>query len=238
VSIVGALLITGSGLPITNVMRAYDARTAAAKPGYPAQAQGLDFLGAPAIADVTGDGRAEILQGGDSSALHGFGAGGRQAGGFPKFHTGWVLYAPSTGDLDSDGRTDVVTLTREGYLMAWRTRGIAAGNREWWSFRHDERNTSNYGADTRPPGAVQGARLARGRVRFRAPGDDWYGGRRVARYRLTVRLRGGRTRHLTRRARLGAGRTTTLRLPAGTRAVTVRPQDRAGNLGTPVTARA
>jgi len=230
-SVAGALLTTGSGLPIKNSLRAYDARSGAVVPGFPADAQGLDFLGAPVIADVTGDGEPELLEGGDSSALHAFTAGGRQAAGFPKFHTGWVLYAPSVGDLDGDGRTDVVAATREGYLMAWGTKGRAErGNEEWWAYRHDERNTSRHGVDTRPPGAPRDLALGRDRrsVQFRAPGDDWYAGR-AARYEITA---GGRT--FSARPSGEAGRTESIALPSAARRVTVSAEDDAGNRGTPL----
>ena len=229
-SVAGALLVTGSGLPIKNSLRAYDAKSGAPLTGFPADTQGLDFLGAPVIADVTGDGAPEVLQGGDSSALHAFAAGsGSQAAGFPKFHTGWVLYAPAVGDVDADGRTDVVTVTREGYLMGWRTEGRAGrGNDEWWSFRHDERNTGRYGTDTRPPGAPRGLALARDRrsVQFAAPGDDWFAGARAARYVV----RAGR-RTFSIAAGRGPGETESLALPGRSRRVRVRAIDAAGNAG-------
>ena len=175
-----------------------------------------------------------MLEGGDSSALHAFAANGAQAPGFPKFHTGWLVYSPSSGDLDSDGHTDVVALTREGYLMAWRTPGKASGNDEWWSFRHDERNTARYGMDTRPPGVVRKARLSRARhtLRFNAPGDDWYDGR-AKRYRITIYRPGRRTLKRTVAPSGDAGIRERIRLPRGTRRVRVQAEDDAGNLGTP-----
>ena len=231
VSIIDALLVTGSGLPIVNAMRVFDATSGAPVGGYPANAQGLDFLGGPAIADIDGDGRPDVLEGGDSSALHGFGPGGAQAQGFPKFTTGWVVYAPVTGDLAGDGRTDVVAMTREGYLFSWRTRGRADGNREWWSFRHDERNTARYGADTRPPGAARQATLEGGALRFRAPGGDWYDGM-AARYLVTARQR---TVSVSATAPAGSWVTVPVALAAAS--VRVQAVDSAGNLGAAVVVR-
>jgi hypothetical protein len=237
-SLVSALLLTGSGLPVRNVLRAFAADSTAPVTGFPADSQGLDFLGSPTFVDVTGDGKPEMLEGGDSSALHAFGLNGAQAAGFPKFHTGWLVYSPSSGDLDSDGDTEVVALTREGYLMAWRTSGKASGNREWWSFRHDERNTARYGMDTRPPGVVRKARLSRGprRLTFTAPGDDWYDGR-AKRYLLTVYRRGRRPTKRTVAPSGDAGTRERIRLPRGTRKVRVQAEDDAGSLGTPKTVR-
>ena len=82
-------------------------------------------------------------------------APGGQAQGFPKFHTGWTLWSPAAGDLDSDGDVEIVSLTREGYLMVWQTPGDAASNTEWWRYHHDEWNTGRYGTDTRPPGTLR-----------------------------------------------------------------------------------
>jgi hypothetical protein len=172
------LLLPGLGTPINNYMRVHDAATGAALPGFPAEAQGLDFLGAPVIADVTGDGQSDVIQGGDSSALHAFSTGGAQASGFPKFMTGWIVFGPSVGDFAGDGHNDVVATTREGYLMAWKTGGDADANQEWWSSHHDERNTGQYGIDTRPPGILRDPMVSAdgGALNWTAPGDDWYTG--------------------------------------------------------------
>ena len=40
--------------------------------------------------------------------------------------------------------------TREGYLMVWKTDGLASANTEWWRYRHDEWNTGRYGTVTNP----------------------------------------------------------------------------------------
>lgn len=230
-SIAAALLLVGSGNAIRNVMRVNDAASGSALPGFAAESQGLDFLGAPAIADVTGDGDPEVLEGGDSSALHAFAFDGSQAEGFPKFHTGWVLYAPTTGDLDGDGKTDVVVMTREGYLMAWRTDGTYEGNQEWWSLRHDERNTSRYGEDTRPPGPVRRLRVRDGasRLTFKAPGDDWSGGRAQS-YRVRIFGDGPPSDRVVA-ASGPAGTEEELPIPEGARKMRVQAEDEAGNLG-------
>jgi hypothetical protein len=177
-TVAASLILAGSGIPINNYMRVHDAASGANYPGFPAETQGLDFLGTPVIADVTGDGEPEVLEGGDSSVLHAFAPGGAQAAGFPKFQSGWILFAPATGDIDSDGKTEVVSATREGYLNVWNTNGTPEGNNEWWNPRHDERNTGQYGLDTRPPGIIRGLSLSAdgSTVTFTSPGDDWYAG--------------------------------------------------------------
>jgi hypothetical protein len=238
-SVIGSLLLPGSGVPINNYMRGFNAATGASLPGLPAKAQGLDFLGAPAVADVDGDGAPDVIEGGDSSALAAYTSTGAQAAGFPKFTTGWVVFGPAVGDVDGNGKNDVVVATREGYLMAWKTKGTAAGNDEWWGYRHDERNTGTYGLDTRPPGRARRFEAThRGlRVRFVAPGDDWYAGT-VDHYRVVAypvaRCQGrhhGPVRRFNVPASAAAGGKQVLELPKGHPDFTIRAVDDAGNRG-------
>ena len=117
-----------AGSRSTTTCSVHDATTGRRRsPASRRKTQGLDFLGAPAIADVTGDGKPEVIEGGDSSAIHAFTDGGAQASGFPKFTSGWVVFGPATGDIDSDGKTELVAMTREGYLIVWKTDGTCAG---------------------------------------------------------------------------------------------------------------
>ena len=223
----------GLGTQIKNYERAFDVASGEQRPGFPAGLQGLNFLGAPLFVDVTGDGQAEIVDGGDSSALHAFTDGGGQAPGFPKFHTGWNLWSPSAGDLDGDGRTELVVATREGYMFVWRTPGRADANGEWWRWHHDERSSGRYGYDTRPPGAIRGVRLARNRrtVSWLAPGGDWYTGA-ADKYVITAKTRAGRRggfRAVTAPKPAESGRRQSVRLPRNTRCVRIQAIDPAGN---------
>jgi hypothetical protein len=229
VSIIGALLTAGSGQPIINRERAWTALTGTVVPGFPASFQGLNFLGAPIFADVTGDGLAEIVDGGDSSALHAFGAGGVQAllARFPKFTNGWMIWSPAAGDLDSDGTIEIVGNTREGNTMVWHTAGLATANVEWWRYRHDEWNTGRYGVDSRPPGIIRSlaSSPAAHTLTFTAPGDDWYAGTPTL-YRIE---HSGGSVDLPAVAVGGASETLTI--PAGVDSGTVRAVDDRGNLG-------
>jgi hypothetical protein len=224
VSLVAALLYPGSGNPIGNFERGYDASTGLPAWGFPHQRQGLDFLGAPIVADVTGDGEPEVVDAGDTSTVHAFNASG-QPSGFPKFTGGWTLVSPSAGDLDGDGRTDLVTTTREGYLFAWKTDGKP--DAESWTYHHDEWRTGRYGTDTRPPGILKDVQRGGATVTFTAPGDDWYAGR-VTSYRVTA---DGTT--TTVPATVDAGGQQSVPVPAGAQKITIQAVDDAGNLSAP-----
>jgi hypothetical protein len=88
-------------------------------PGYPRRMEDLMIWASPEAADVDGDGEAEVLMGSGGYLLHAFARKGGEAAAFPKFTGGWIFSAPAVGDLEGDGRLDLVAVTREGYLFAW-----------------------------------------------------------------------------------------------------------------------
>ena len=88
-------------------------------PRYPRRMEDLAILATPMACDVDGDGGKEILFGSGGYLLHAFRKEGGEAAGFPKFTGGWIFSAPAVGDLDGDGRLELVSVTREGYLFAW-----------------------------------------------------------------------------------------------------------------------
>lgn len=163
----GCLQFPNTGLGLNNYESAYPANaasnpTGAQVSGFPGKCQGLGFLSSPVIADVTGSRQASVIEGGDTSSITAVTSSGAEAAGFPRFTSGWDLYAPTAGDLLSNGHVDLVATTREGYLYAWATPGQATADTQWWSGRHDEWNSGNYGVDSRPPGALRGPRWAPG----------------------------------------------------------------------------
>ncbi|HXV77895.1 MAG TPA: FG-GAP-like repeat-containing protein, partial [Candidatus Polarisedimenticolaceae bacterium] len=94
-------------------------------PDYPRRMEDLMLLVRPAFADVDGDGKPEVLVGSGGYLLHAFAAGGGEAPGFPKFTGGWLFSDAAVGDLDGDGVSELVSVTREGYLFAWQLAAAA-----------------------------------------------------------------------------------------------------------------
>jgi hypothetical protein len=125
-------------LPHDNQFAGWDAWTGTALAGFPHVSDDLQFFVNPAIGDVSGDGRAEVIAGSGGYLIHAVDATGQEARGWPKFTGGWTIASPAIGQLGH--RRVVAVTTREGDLWVWRIRG----KRPAWFWpraRHDTRNT-------------------------------------------------------------------------------------------------
>jgi len=188
----------------------------------------LQFINAPVILDVTGDGMAEVLQSSAMYDLQGYGAAGLPADGFPKLTGGWSVASAGAGDLDGDGTLELALSTREGNLFLWSTAGATCQSVEWPKNGHDLHNSGNYATDADRPGPIFDVTIERVGdeivVRFTGSGDDGTCGS-AAGYRITagdvvVDAPAGATE-----VRLPAAT-----LPAGT-VVSVQGIDDVGNIG-------
>ena len=214
------LALVGQNQPFDHVVQGWELATGTYRPLFPRKVEDFMLLSQPAISDVDGLPGAEVVQGTGLYLIHALNAAGQEADGFPKFTGGWNYAVPAVGDLDGDGDLELVGSTREGYLFAWQLTAPAAGASEWWGAAHDERSTSRYGTDTRPPARVQGLRRDGTTVTWAATGDDW----RVGTPAKTVVVVDGVARELA------GGATSVGDVPAGAR-VEVYAIDEAGNRG-------
>jgi hypothetical protein len=107
-------------LPHDVHLDAWNARTGQFLPAFPRLLDDLVFFGSAAIADVSGDGQAELVIGSGGYLVHAMDATGAEAPGWPKFTGGWLIATPAVGRIGS--RTVVAATTREGWLWLWRAR--------------------------------------------------------------------------------------------------------------------
>ncbi len=113
-------------------------------------------LSSPIIADVTGDGRQEILIGCGDNSVIGLLRNGDPIPGFPKRCDGWIFSSPAVGDLDNDKRIELVVGSASGKVFAWKMSGQYSEERlEWRQFHHDNEHTGRYG-DTFAPKPPKG----------------------------------------------------------------------------------
>ena len=131
-------------IPFQHILGGWDAASGNHLAGFPAPVEQLQIITAPAVADIDGDGSAEVIAGTSGLLLHAFREDGTEANGWPKQTGGWLFAGPAVGDVDGDDKLEVVAVTREGYLWVWETPSPASARIEWGSFRHDARNTGRY----------------------------------------------------------------------------------------------
>ncbi|MFB3903124.1 MAG: S8 family serine peptidase [Acidobacteriota bacterium] len=111
---------------------------------FPVVMDDMSFLTSPALADVDGDGKADVVMGSGGYMVRAFRSQGSQPAGWPKFTFGWILASPVAGDVDGDGNVEVVVITREGNLYVWDTPAAATENSlPWPGMGRDRRNTQN-----------------------------------------------------------------------------------------------
>jgi hypothetical protein len=144
---VGSSYLESLPLTTTNdyeqAVGAWDGATGEFLPGWPRRADDVQFLASPAIADISGDGRAEAIEPDAGYTIGAWDKDGVSPDGWPKFTGQFNLASPAVGDIDGDGYVEVVVGTRQGWLFAWSTDGAADQVVQWSSLRHDPQNTGN-----------------------------------------------------------------------------------------------
>jgi len=119
----------------------------------------INFFVNPVNADLDGDGLNEMIAGSGGYLVHATNVNMAEPAGWPKFTQNWIIASPVIGDLDGNGSAEVVAVTHEGNLFAWRTRAPACTeegiNGDWPRFHHDPYNSGMSGLDAVPPRMVR-----------------------------------------------------------------------------------
>jgi hypothetical protein len=121
----------------------WSGRDGTIRPGFPRVTADIAFFVTPAIVDVDGDGRNEVVAGHGLHLLDAFTASGPQPGGWPKLTGGWLVGTPSVGDWTGDGRAELAVVRRDGVLMVWRTPTDTAAVGDWTRFGANARNSGS-----------------------------------------------------------------------------------------------
>jgi hypothetical protein len=136
------LILPGQNLPFNHLILAWDSSTGQFLPSFPKATDDYMLLSEPSVADI-GGGTPSIVIGNGLYLMHAYNMLGAEPSGWPKPLGGWVSGSSAIGDMLGDGHVEVSAATREGYLFIFDTDGAAAGNIQWPSFHHDNRNTRN-----------------------------------------------------------------------------------------------
>ena len=113
-----------------------------AHPGYPHYMNDLQFLAGPAIADITGAGSQEVIEGSASVDLRAVDGMGNEV--WDKNVGGWTVDTPAVATIGADQHQKVATLTREGDLFVYQTTAGACAGASWPKYKHDVWNSGEF----------------------------------------------------------------------------------------------
>ena len=223
---------------------AWNGRSSQFRPGFPAVMNDLQFLTGPSVADLDGRPGQEILSASASLDLRGYTAAGTPINErWPKLTSDWVVANPLIGswgvlETDPSARKAVFTITRSGFMLAYRTEAPACSPSEWPRFHHDNANSGDERRDAVLPGAPTGFAVGGGKLTFKAPGDDLLCGK-ASRYEVVTANAEITAANFDDQEKIAGapaptdpGATESLTLPSSfKRFVAVRAVDDQGNVG-------
>lgn len=139
-----SMALGGKRLEVEHFLGVWDGKTGTLRDSFPRKISDLPLMPSPVSADITGDGKDEVIVGTGGYFVHAFSERG-EAPGFPAFTGGWMISSPSVGDMNGDGFLEVAGTTREGYLFIWKTQGRASQKMTWPTFKGNNQRTGVQG---------------------------------------------------------------------------------------------
>jgi hypothetical protein len=115
--------------------------------GFPRITADLALFVTPAVGQVDTSGQNASIAGNGAYILDAVKADGSEPDGWPKLTGGWVLGTPALGDWDSNGKTEVAVIRRDGQLLVWNTSAPSANQTQWPRFGGNSRNTGTRTVD-------------------------------------------------------------------------------------------
>jgi hypothetical protein len=111
--------------------------------------------GLPSSPIIAGTGpSAAVIVGSDDGFVYAWDAEGRSVDGFPIDFGQPISTSPAIGDIDGDGRQELVVLGRSGRLSAYSVTGFGGAVDSWPQMLCDESNSGRYGVSCMPVAQV------------------------------------------------------------------------------------
>lgn len=114
-------------------------------PAFPRVTADISFFVAPAVIDVDGNGRNDVVAANGLHLLDAFTGDGSAPQGWPKLTGGWSVGTPGAGDWDGDGLAELAVVRRDGRLLVWRTPTDATAIGDWTRSGANARNDGTVG---------------------------------------------------------------------------------------------
>ena len=115
-------------------------------PGWPILAGGFTSESSPIVADVSGDGVADILFGNEGGLMYGWSWTGQNLAGFPLTVGDFIRSVPYASDVDNDGGIDVVLMGWNKNLYIWDFPApYNAAAAQWPTLKHDQSRSGLFG---------------------------------------------------------------------------------------------
>jgi hypothetical protein len=125
-------------------------------PGWPVFIRLADYpnqgnpIPAPAVADVDGDGKQDVVCGGIDFTVRAFDGEGKEIAGFPVVTGAAVRSTPAILDANDDGRLDFFVGSEDGYIYGKILSGMTSGQNPAWGM---------FGAGPKMHGSFEESRL-------------------------------------------------------------------------------